>query len=117
METARATLGEWGLFLILLTVGSLAIIATTVAPHRRKTQEFRARAAQLEAEVEQLDAENARLEAEIAAIGTDPFIVERELRRRTGFLRPGEHRFAAVTPPAAPAGETGDGTDTAGDGE
>ena len=86
--------GEWLLFFTLLGAGSLVLLVTTIAPHRRRTREFVERAAALDAEVERLRADNARLSSELAALETDPWIVERELRHRTGFLRPGEQRLS-----------------------
>ena len=96
----RTGLDEWLLFGLLVGAGSLALIVTTVAPHRRKTIEFVARAERIEREVELLREENARLEAEITALESDPWIVERELRRRASFLRVGEHRFGELPAPA-----------------
>ena len=95
----RTGLNEWLLFGTLVGAGSLVLIVTTVAPHRRKTIEFVARADRIEHEVERLRKENARLEAEIAALEIDPWIVERELRRRASFLKVGEHRFTELPAP------------------
>lgn len=93
-QGTQGNLGEWMLFGVLLTAGACLIVMTTVAPHRSKTREFVDRAVVLEEQVIRLRQENALLERKIVALKRDPWMVERELRRRTGFLREGEHRMS-----------------------
>lgn len=91
-QGTQGNLGEWMLFGVLLVAGACLIVMTTVAPHRSKTREFVDRARVLEEQVLHLRQENSLLEREIVALKRDPWMVERELRRRTGFLRQGEQR-------------------------
>ena len=89
----RAALRE-GLYLgaLLVTAGTI-YAALVLLPSRMKTGSLGDRRAALAAEVEQTRAHTQELERESAALRDDPWLVERALRQRLGYLRPGERVF------------------------
>jgi cell division protein FtsB len=87
----RAALREGIYAAALVLAGASVLYACILLPSRMKTDRLRAQRDQLKAEKAQLDREVEELRAEARALDSDPWAVERSLRRRLGFLRPGEH--------------------------
>jgi predicted nuclease with TOPRIM domain len=75
----------------LVLAGASVLWVCVLLPTRLKTERLREQRDALRHEKEQLEKEVADLKAESEALEHDPWAVERALRRRLGFLRPGEH--------------------------
>lgn len=92
-QRRRAALQELAYLVgMLLTAGAL-YSALVLLPSKLKTRELRARRDALLTEVKDLRASIADLERDARALRDDPWSVERALRRRLGYLRPGERVF------------------------
>ncbi len=92
-QRRRAALHEVAyLTALLLTAGAL-YSALVLLPSKLKTRELRARRDALTTEVKDLRGSIADLERDARALRDDPWSVERALRRRLGYLRPGERVF------------------------
>ena len=92
-QRRRAALQEVAyLAALLLTAGAL-YSALVLLPSKLKTRELRARRDALAGEVKDLRTSIAGLERDTRALRDDPWSVERALRRRLGYLRPGERVF------------------------
>ncbi|MCO5169395.1 MAG: septum formation initiator family protein [Planctomycetes bacterium] len=92
-QRRRAALQEVAyLAALLLTAGAL-YSALVLLPSKLKTRELRTRRDALAAEVGDLRGSIAALERDARALREDPWSIERALRRRLGFLRPGERVF------------------------
>lgn len=81
-ETAHAAL--------LVAAGASALYVLAYLPSRLKTETLRARRDALQVEKAKLTTELLAIRAESRALEDDPWAVERALRRRLGYLRPGE---------------------------
>jgi len=77
--------------LALVLAGASVLYACILLPSRLKTESLRRQRDDLKAEKTRLEKDVSDLRAEARALETDPWAVERALRRRLGFLRPGEH--------------------------
>ena len=86
----RAALREVAYLTGMLVTSGLAFWVLVLLPSRLQTEELRRKHERSLAEVEHLQQETARLERETRALEDDPWAVERALRARLGFLRPGE---------------------------
>ncbi len=91
----RAALREGMYAAALVLAGASVLYACILLPCRLKTDRLREQRDQLKAEKAQLEKEIAELREETRALDSDPWAVERALRRRLGFLRPGEHVLKA----------------------
>ncbi len=92
-QRRRAALQEVAyLAALLLTAGAL-YSALVLLPSKLKTRELKTRRDALVGEVKDLGASIADLERDARALRDDPWSVERALRRRLGYLRPGERVF------------------------
>jgi len=81
---------ELGHALLLVAAGAATLYLGAYLPSRLKTDALRARNVALHKERDKLAAEVKELRAEARALDQDPWAVERALRRKLGFLRPGE---------------------------
>ena len=79
----------------LVLAGASALYVCVLLPSRLKTDRMREQRDELRNERAALEKEVADLKAEARALESDPWAVERALRRRLGFLRPGEHVLRA----------------------
>lgn len=77
---------------LLLTAGTI-YTALVLLPSRMKTGSLQDRRDTLAFEVDELRAGTEQLDRESAALRDDPWLVERALRQRLGYLRPGERVF------------------------
>lgn len=77
-------------FLALVLAGASLLYVAVLLPSRIKTDRLRDRRDALAREKDQLEREVEGLAAEARALDTDPWAIERALRRRLRFLRPGE---------------------------
>jgi cell division protein FtsB len=77
---------------LLATAGTLYTVLVLL-PSRMKTGSLRDRHDALAHEVEETRKGTAELRKEAAALRDDPWVVERALRQRLGYLRPGERVF------------------------
>jgi cell division protein FtsB len=89
----RAALAEVA-YLAGLLVAAGAIYSTLVLlPSKLKTRDLVVQREALATEVEGLERSIAVLRRDASALHDDAWVVERALRRRLGFLRPGESVF------------------------
>ncbi|MEZ0228166.1 MAG: septum formation initiator family protein [Planctomycetota bacterium] len=79
----------------LVLAGASVLYVCILLPSRLKTDRLREQRDELKAEKAQLEKEVADLRAEAKALESDPWAIERALRRRLGFLRPNEHVLKA----------------------
>jgi cell division protein FtsB len=79
----------------LVLAGASVLYVCILLPSRLKTDRLREQRDELKAEKAQLEKEVQDLRAEAKALESDPWAIERALRRRLGFLRPGEHVLKA----------------------
>ena len=77
----------------LLCTAGLTYGVLVLLPSRIQTRALRERLARQEREVEALRGSIATLHRDTAALREDPWTVERALRARLGYLRPGERVF------------------------
>jgi cell division protein FtsB len=96
----RAALAEAAYLVGLLSLAGAVYSTLVLLPSKLATRDLRGRRDALTAEVADLERSIALLDRDARALHDDPWVVERTLRRRLGFLRPGERVFRA---PAAPA--------------
>lgn len=89
-QRRRAALREVAYLAALLLAAGALYSALVLLPSKLKTRELRARRDALVSEVEDLRGSIADLERDTLALRDDPWSVERALRRRLGYLRPGE---------------------------
>jgi len=75
---------------LLLLAGTAFIIPTSLLPARDRNRVLRAEVQALEAEVEAGGRELAELQAEQEALRSDPYLVERLLRRDYRWVAPGD---------------------------
>ena len=75
----------------LLLAGASVLYVCVLLPSRLKTDRLREQRDALAVEKTALEKEVSDLKAEARGLETDKWAVERALRRRLGFLRPGEH--------------------------
>src|SRR4051812_18991114 len=73
----------------LVLAGASVLYVCVLLPSRLKTDRLREQRDELKTEKAQLEKEVADLKSEARSLETDPWAVERALRRRLGFLRPG----------------------------
>jgi cell division protein FtsB len=85
---AIAREGAYGLALVL--AGASILYLCVLLPSRLKTERIRDRRDELKVEKAKLESELDGLRAETRALETEPWAVERALRRRLSFIRPGE---------------------------
>ena len=85
---------------LLLSAGGLYALLVLL-PGRLRTDEMRAQRDALEAEVRHLEGTVRELEQERVALHDDPWVVERALRRRLGWLRTQERVLALIEAPGA----------------
>jgi cell division protein FtsB len=76
----------------VVIIASLAVLIGAIFGERGYLEVRRRRAAyaQLAREIEDLAAGNAALRAEIAALRSDPYVIEKLAREKLGYARPGE---------------------------
>lgn len=79
----------------LVLAGASVLYVCVLLPSRLKTDRLREQRDELKTERSHLEKDVADLKAEARALDRDPWAVERALRRRLGFLRPGEHVLKA----------------------
>lgn len=96
-QRRRAALHEVAYLAALLLAAGALYSALVLLPSKLKTRELRARRDALVVEVKDLRASIADLERDARALRDDPWSVERALRRRLGYLRPGERVFRPAT--------------------
>ena len=91
MELGRRTLGR-RVLIFAVAAAALAVLIGAVTGDRGYLEVHRRRAAYatLQQEVERLNAENTAMMAEIAALKTDPYVLEKLAREQLGYARPGE---------------------------
>jgi cell division protein FtsB len=89
----RRALREVGYLAGLLLASGLAYYVLILLPSRLQTEELREHHDRTAAEVRAIDAEVRRLSRETAALEGDAWAVERALRTRMGYLKPGERVF------------------------
>lgn len=89
----RAALREVAYLTGLLLSAGVSYWVLILLPSRIHTQELRARTEQARAEVRATEERIARTQRDTAALRDDPYLVERALRKRLGYLAPGERVF------------------------
>lgn len=87
---------------LLISAGTL-YTALVLLPGRMRTDEMRQQRDALLQEVEQLERTVREVEQDTQALQQDPWVVERALRRRLGYLRPQERVLALVEAPPRPS--------------
>jgi len=83
----------------VVAVATCAYALCILWPQAQRTQTLDERVGGLRAEVAETRAERDRLEAEALALESDPYAVERALRERLRYVRPGEQLLAATPKP------------------
>lgn len=90
----NANVGIWGaltrLIMWLFVVAVGAAVAITYYPLLKQNERMRAVIFQLDQQIQQEEAEQKRMRAAIEAMTKDPATVERLVRERLGYARPGE---------------------------
>ena len=87
----------------LVTVVMIAATGTVwllINPSRQRTEELAAQVRSMQREAAELEREQRLLKDRRRALKHDPVVIEREVRRQFGMVRPGE--VAVVTPAPAP---------------
>ncbi|MGE0709774.1 MAG: septum formation initiator family protein [Planctomycetota bacterium] len=97
----RRALGEVAYLAGLLVTAGVAYYVLILLPSRLQTDELRRRHERAFAEGKAIEAEISTLERDAAALEHDPWAVERALRSRLVFLRPGERVFVEAAPRTA----------------
>ncbi|MCA8922497.1 MAG: septum formation initiator family protein [Planctomycetes bacterium] len=92
-----ARLGGWS-WVGVIAVATSAYALCILWPQAQRTETLAERVATLRAEVAEARAAREQLEAEAQALEGDPYAIERALRRRLRYLRPGEQLLAARQP-------------------
>jgi cell division protein FtsB len=92
-QRRRAALQEVAYLAALLLAAGALYSALVLVPSKLKTRDLRARRDALAHEVEDVRTSISSLERDARALRDDPWAVERALRRRFGYLRPGERVF------------------------
>lgn len=92
-QRRRAALREAGAIAGLLAAAGVTYFALVLLPSQLRTRELRTRHDALAAEVAELRGRIASLRTETEALRSDPWAVERSIRGRLGYLRPGERVF------------------------
>jgi len=87
----RAALREGTYAAALVLAGASVLYICVLLPSRLKTDSLREQRDHLRTEKAQLEKEVEDLRCEARALDSDPWAIERALRRRLGFLRPGEN--------------------------
>jgi cell division protein FtsB len=101
-------LGIWSrlsrVVIFLLILAGLIGVAVWYRPLIRHNEALRKKILDLETQVQQGEQENRRLEAAIKAMQTDPRTVERVVREKLNWSKPGETviRFEEPQRPASP---------------
>ena len=87
----------------VVAAAALAVLIGAIVGDRGYLEVRRQRAAyaRLLQEVNETAARNAALKREIAALRTDPYVIEKLAREKLGYARPGEVIY--LFPPAAEA--------------
>ena len=89
----RAALREVAYLTGLLLSAGLSYWILILLPSRLHTQELRARTEQARADVRATQERIARTQRDTAGLADDPYLIERALRKRLGYLAPGERVF------------------------
>jgi cell division protein FtsB len=78
--------------ILVVSAAALLVLIGTATGDRGYFEGRRRRAAYavLAADVEKMRAENATLAAGVAALKTDPYVIEKLAREKLGYARPGE---------------------------
>jgi len=86
--------------ILVVSAAALLVLIGTATGDRGYFEGRRRSAAYavLTAEVERMRAENATLAADVAALKTDPYVIEKLAREKLGYARPGEVIY--LFPPA-----------------
>ena len=77
---------------LLATAGSF-YFGLVLLPSKLRTEDLQARRDAVQTEVEGLEASIEELKRDTRALEDDPWVVERALRARLGYLRPGERVY------------------------
>lgn len=93
----RAALREAAHLVGLLVAAGAAYGLLVLLPSRIKTDELRRHRDGLAAEVQGLEQRVQDLDQETRGLYDDPWVVERTLRSRLGYLRTGERVFRATS--------------------
>lgn len=91
--------------IVLIVLACLLAVGVGYLPVIRQNQRMRQDVQLKEAEIQKLEEENRQLKASIEAMRNDPQTVERTVRQKLGYAKPGETvvRFENATNNAAPA--------------
>jgi cell division protein FtsB len=96
LSAAAASLGDsisyWG----ILAFGVFVLFVTSWIPAARTLRALEAEERAVCEDIEELRLENAKLENRLNGLYSDPYFVERTLRRELGFLPPGEKVLKAA---------------------
>ena len=87
----------------LVTVVMIVATGTVwllINPSRQRTEELAAQLRSMQRKVAEMEHEQRLLKGRRSALKHDPVVIEREVRRQFGMVRPGE--VAVVTPAPAP---------------
>ncbi len=107
--TMNVDLGIWSrlsrVVIFLLLLAGLIGVAVWYRPLIKHNEALRKRIFDLETQVQREEQENRRLEATIKAMQTDPRTVERAVREKLNWSKPGETviRFEEPAASAAPS--------------
>ena len=89
----RAALREAAYLVGLLATAAVVYGVLVLVPSKMKTRDVVEQHAEVSRGVAELKRVNASLKADAQALHEDPWTVERALRGRLGYLRPGERVF------------------------
>jgi cell division protein FtsB len=92
-------------FVILVLAASFLAVVFSYGPLIRQNQRVREENGRLDREIEKEEAMGRQLKANINALQKDPRTVERMVREKLGYAKPGETviRFESTNANAAPA--------------
>jgi cell division protein FtsB len=95
-------LGIWNklsrLMVLLLFLAGVAGVALWYFPLIQQNERYRQRILQKKAEIRQQEQRGRQLENAIRALRTDPRTVERVVREKLGYIKPGETRIQFSSP-------------------
>ena len=92
-QRRRAALREALYVLALLSIAGAAYFGFVLFPSKLRTRELQAQHEALARETEALQESIDTLNRDTRALNDDPWVVERALRGRLGYLRPGERVY------------------------
>ncbi len=92
-QRRRAAIREALYVLAMLSVAGAAYFGFVLFPNKLRTQDLRADHDAVVSDVVDLQESIATLRRDTRAMNDDPWVVERALRGRLGYLRPGERVF------------------------